>query len=113
MGDGARRSLFGLSRIAQLDQRTALADYYLHSAEANVRPQGGGPDFDPKATLNGFKVALLGNPNRCWPRYFGLRLLGALWDARVFAAVGQDAGHWVTQFAGTSLGDALPSSKGS
>ena len=32
-----------LSRIAQLDQRTALPDQYLHSAEADVRPQGGSP----------------------------------------------------------------------
>ena len=32
-----------LSRIAQLDQRTALADQCLHSAEADVRPQGGSP----------------------------------------------------------------------
>ena len=30
-------------RIALLDQRTALADQCLHSAEADVRPQGGGP----------------------------------------------------------------------
>ena len=32
-----------LSRIAQLDQRTALPDQCLHSAEADVRPQGGSP----------------------------------------------------------------------
>src|SRR6478736_9529603 len=30
-----------LSRIAQLDQRTALPDQCLQSAEADVRPQGG------------------------------------------------------------------------
>ena len=32
-----------LSRIAQLDQRTAATDQCLHSAEADVRPQGGSP----------------------------------------------------------------------
>jgi hypothetical protein len=31
------------ARIAQLDQRTALPDQCLHSAEADVRPQGGSP----------------------------------------------------------------------
>ena len=30
--------LIALSRIAQLDQRTALPDQCLHSAEADVRP---------------------------------------------------------------------------
>ena len=39
-----------LSRIAQLDQRTALPDQCLHSAEADVRPprrkSGFGPDAD-------------------------------------------------------------------
>ena len=40
MSDGGCRSLFGLSRIAQLDQRTALPDQCLHSAEADVRPPG-------------------------------------------------------------------------
>ena len=33
-----RRAQAQLSRIAQLDQRTALADQCLHSAEADVRP---------------------------------------------------------------------------
>ena len=34
-----RRAQAQLSRIAQLDQRTALPDQCLHSAEADVRPQ--------------------------------------------------------------------------
>ena len=33
-----RRAQAQLSRIAQLDQRTALPDQCLHSAEADVRP---------------------------------------------------------------------------
>jgi hypothetical protein len=33
-----RRAQAQLSRIAQLDQRTALADQCLHAAEADVRP---------------------------------------------------------------------------
>jgi len=36
-----RRPAKALSRIAQLDQRAALPDQCLHSAEADVRPQGG------------------------------------------------------------------------
>ena len=35
-----------LSRIAQLDQRTALADQCLHSAEADVRPPRRKSGFD-------------------------------------------------------------------
>ena len=34
----SRRALLHPSRIAQLDQRTALPDQCLHSAEADVRP---------------------------------------------------------------------------
>jgi hypothetical protein len=45
-GDGRRQR----SRIAQLDQRTALPDQCLHSAEADVRPprrrSGFGPSGD-------------------------------------------------------------------
>ena len=40
-----------LSRIAQLDQRTALPDQCLHSAEADVRPPRRKAEFDPYATL--------------------------------------------------------------
>ena len=36
-----------LSRIAQLDQRTALPDQCLHSAEADVRPPTRKSGFDP------------------------------------------------------------------
>ena len=36
----------GLSRIAQLDQRTALPDQCLHSAEADVRPPRRKSGFD-------------------------------------------------------------------
>ena len=34
-------------RIARLDQRTALPDQCLHSAEADVRPPRGNPGLDP------------------------------------------------------------------
>ena len=37
-----------LSRIAQLDQRTALPDQCLHSAEADVRPPRRKSGFDPE-----------------------------------------------------------------
>ena len=40
-----------LSRIAQLDQRTALPDQCLHSAEADVRPPRRKSGFDPEWTL--------------------------------------------------------------
>ena len=40
-----------LSRIAQLDQRTALPDQCLHSAEADVRPPRRKSGFDPIETL--------------------------------------------------------------
>jgi hypothetical protein len=46
----ADNPIFALSRIAQLDQRTALPDQCLHSAEADVRPQGGSPGLDPQQT---------------------------------------------------------------
>ena len=39
-----------LSRIAQLDQRTALPDQCLHSAEADMRPPRRKSGFDPKPT---------------------------------------------------------------
>jgi hypothetical protein len=39
-----------LSRIAQLDQRTALPDQCLHSAEADVRPPRRKSGFDPTRT---------------------------------------------------------------
>ena len=42
--------LFELSRIAQLDQRTALPDQCLHSAEADVRPPRRKSGFDPERT---------------------------------------------------------------
>jgi hypothetical protein len=38
-----RRAQAQLTRITQLDQRTALPDQCLLSAEADVRPQGGSP----------------------------------------------------------------------
>jgi hypothetical protein len=37
-----------LSRIAQLDQRTALPDQCLHSAEVDVRPPRRKSGFDPQ-----------------------------------------------------------------
>ena len=40
-----------LSRIAPVDQRTALPDQCLHSAEADVRPPRRKAEFDPYATL--------------------------------------------------------------
>ena len=43
-----RRAQAQLSRIAQLDQRTALADQCLHSAEADGGPQGGSPGLTHK-----------------------------------------------------------------
>ena len=43
----ATRLDFLLSRIAQLDQRTALPDQCLHSAEADVRPPRRKSGFDP------------------------------------------------------------------
>ena len=42
-----RRAQAQLSRIAQLDQRTALPDQCLHSAEADVRPPRRKSGFDP------------------------------------------------------------------
>src|SRR5258707_1563568 len=41
-----------LSRIAQFDQRTALPDQCLHSAEADVRPPRGKSGVDPKRSLH-------------------------------------------------------------
>ena len=46
-GKQARSGLAGLSRIAPLDQRTALADQCLHSAEADVRHPRRKSGFDP------------------------------------------------------------------
>ena len=58
MDDGARRSLFGLSRIAQLDQRTALPDQCLPSAEADVRPARRKSGFAPELTFDSaFRLA--------------------------------------------------------
>jgi len=52
---GLRRRIEALmvpgAAIAQLDQRTALPDQCLHSAEADVRPQGGSPGLTPSPTL--------------------------------------------------------------
>ena len=42
-----RQAQAQLSRIAQLDQRTALPDQCLHSAEADVRPPRRKSGFDP------------------------------------------------------------------
>ena len=42
-----RRAQASLSRIAQLDQRTALPDQCLHSAEVDVRPPRRKSGFDP------------------------------------------------------------------
>ena len=39
-----------LSRIAQLDQRTALPDQCLHSAEADVRLPRRKSGFDPRTS---------------------------------------------------------------
>ena len=46
-----RRAQAQLSRIAQLDQRTALPDQCLHSAEADVRPPRRKSGFDPPADI--------------------------------------------------------------
>src|SRR4029077_1500765 len=46
-----RRPAKALSRIAQLDQRPALPDQCLHSAEADVRPPRRKSGFDPERTL--------------------------------------------------------------
>ena len=45
-----RQAQAQLSRIAQLDQRTALPDQCLHSAEADVRPPRRKSGFDPEPT---------------------------------------------------------------
>ena len=47
-----------LSRIGQLDQRTALPDQCLHSAEADVRPPRRKSGFDPTETWG--PVTILG-----------------------------------------------------
>src|SRR4029077_17593508 len=47
--------LYRLSRIAQVDQRTALSDQCLHSAEADVRPPRMKSGVDPSATSTGLK----------------------------------------------------------
>jgi hypothetical protein len=52
-----------LSRVAQLDQRTALPDQCLHSAEADVRPPGGESGFDPKRP-NAPSGGLFNSPQR-------------------------------------------------
>ena len=41
-----------LSRIAQLDQRTSLADQCLHSAEADVRPPRRKSGFEPEPDMS-------------------------------------------------------------
>jgi len=46
-----RRAQAQLSRIAQLDQRTALPDQCLHSAEADVRPPRRKSGFDPTTDI--------------------------------------------------------------
>ena len=48
-----RRAQAQLSRIAQLDQRTALPDQCLHSAEADMRPPRRKSGFDPNRSLTG------------------------------------------------------------
>jgi hypothetical protein len=48
----------GLSRIAQLDQRTALPDQCLHSAEADMRPPRRKSGFDAKRSGGAFFVAM-------------------------------------------------------
>ena len=48
-GIGTKRRF--LSRIAQLDQRTALPDQCLHSAEADVRPPRRKSGFGPKTNV--------------------------------------------------------------
>ena len=45
-----RTEAFGRGLLAQLDQRTALPDQCLHSAEADVRPPRRKAGFDAKAT---------------------------------------------------------------
>ena len=47
MPASALRARDPLSRIAQLDQRTALPDQCLHSAEADVRPPRRKSGLDP------------------------------------------------------------------
>jgi hypothetical protein len=52
---GARGCPCDLSKIAQLDQGTALPDQCLHSAEADVRPPRRKSGVDPSATSTGLK----------------------------------------------------------
>ena len=52
-----RRAQAQLSRIAQLDQRTALPDQCLHSAEADVRPPRRKSGFDPNRSCIAHSIA--------------------------------------------------------
>jgi hypothetical protein len=54
-----RRAQAQLSRIAQLDQRTALPDQCLHSAEADVRPQGGSPGLTQRRSCAISRITVL------------------------------------------------------
>ena len=57
-----RRAQAQLSRIAQLDQRTALPDQCLHSAEADIRPPRRKSGFDPIRSLAGSKSRSAASP---------------------------------------------------
>ena len=67
-----RRAQAQLSRIAQLDQRTALPDQCLHSAEADVRPPRRKSGFDPNRSSLG-KFAVMHN-STCLQRCGRVRL---------------------------------------
>src|SRR6476619_6614005 len=56
------RRAFALSRIAQLDQRTALPDQCLHLAEADVRPPRRKSGFDTFSDMQ--RTSLIRSPRR-------------------------------------------------
>ena len=62
---------FHLSRIPQLDQRTALPDQCLHSAEADVRPPRRKSGFDPTRTYRVDARSCATGPARCHLRQSG------------------------------------------
>ena len=58
------RYVGNLSRIAQLDQRTALPDQCLHSAEADVRPPRRKSGFDRYCRKSLFALLMINSPSR-------------------------------------------------
>ena len=59
-----RRAQAQLSRIAQLDQRTALPDQCLHSAEADVRPPRRKSGFEPEPEMSTVRAAVFRRVHR-------------------------------------------------